>query len=103
MIRNSGKTVKETALSCGLPEQSLYTLISAKTDRISLSVLKKLSDHFGIRPEYFMDPAPDDPPVELSSDERVLIQSYRAFNSDGKQRVKEYVRDLGENPRYIRR
>lgn len=37
----------------------------------------------------------------LTTDEVSLITAYRNFTKEGKQKIKEYMGDLGENPKYI--
>lgn len=36
----------------------------------------------------------------LSSDEEKLIKDYRSFNDEGKEKIRDYVADLSDSPRY---
>lgn len=36
----------------------------------------------------------------LSSDEQQLLADYHAFNDEGKEKVRDYVADLKDNPKY---
>lgn len=36
----------------------------------------------------------------LSDDENQLIDDYREFNDEGKEKVRDYVADLADNPKY---
>ena len=36
----------------------------------------------------------------LTSDEQKLIDDYRDFNDEGKEKVRDYVADLSDNPKY---
>ena len=38
--------------------------------------------------------------VSLSADETQLITDYREFNDEGKEKVRDYVADLADNPKY---
>lgn len=35
-----------------------------------------------------------------SPDEEKLVEDYRAFNEEGKEKVRDYVADLSDNPKY---
>ena len=40
------------------------------------------------------------PVPALSADEQQLIDDYREFNDEGKEKVRDYVADLADNPKY---
>ena len=40
------------------------------------------------------------PAPALSADEQQLITDYREFNAEGKEKVRDYVADLADNPKY---
>ena len=39
----------------------------------------------------------------LASDEQQLVTDYREFNTEGKEKVRDYVADLKHNPKYKKR
>ena len=39
----------------------------------------------------------------LTPDEHQLVTDYREFNDEGKEKVREYVADLADNPKYKKR
>lgn len=43
---------------------------------------------------------PQQPVEQYSADEQQLIDDYREFNAEGKEKVREYVADLADNPKY---
>lgn len=102
LIKSSGKTIRDVARESGLPEQTLYTMTRLKTDLVSLSGLKKISDYFGKTLEYFLDPDGYVQPIELDATERKLLTEYRRLNQSGQERVKDYVDDLCTNSRYVK-
>ncbi len=36
----------------------------------------------------------------LSSDEEKLVEDYRSFNDEGKEKIRDYITDLSDSPRY---
>lgn len=46
---------------------------------------------------------PQQPIEQYSADEQQLIDVYREFNAEGKEKVRDYVADLKGNPRYKKR
>lgn len=43
---------------------------------------------------------PQQPIEQYSADEQQLIDVYREFNAEGKEKVRDYVADLADNPKY---
>lgn len=43
---------------------------------------------------------PQQPIEQYSADEQQLIDDYREFNDEGKEKVRDYVADLADNPKY---
>lgn len=43
---------------------------------------------------------PQQPVEQYSADEQQLIDDYREFNAEGKEKVRDYVADLADNPKY---
>lgn len=43
---------------------------------------------------------PQQPVEQYSADEQQLIDDYREFNDEGKEKVRDYVADLADNPKY---
>lgn len=43
---------------------------------------------------------PVQPVEQYTADEQQLINDYRAFNAEGKEKVRDYVADLADNPKY---
>lgn len=43
---------------------------------------------------------PAQPVEKYTADETQLIDDYREFNDEGKEKVRDYVADLADNPKY---
>ena len=43
---------------------------------------------------------PQQPVEQYSADEQQLSDDYREFNVEGKEKVRDYVADLADNPKY---
>ena len=75
---------------------------------MKLSTLKTLADCLGVTIDYLgrdeiTDPnygltAPEAP--ALAPDERQLVEDYRTFNDEGKEKIRDYVSDLKANAKY---
>ena len=75
---------------------------------MKLSTLKTLARFFGVSTDYlgrdeitdpnYGFPAPKAP--ALAPDEHQLLDDYRTFNDEGKEKIRDYVADLKDNPKY---
>lgn len=45
-------------------------------------------------------PQTEQPVEQYTEDEKQLIANYRAFNEEGKEKVRDYIADLKDNPKY---
>ena len=77
---------------------------------MKMSTLKTLADCLNVSVDYLVrdeitDPhyglsSPAAPAPALTADETQLIDDYRKFNDEGKEKVRDYVADLADNPKY---
>lgn len=75
-----------------------------------MSTVRGLAHFFGVSTDYLITDEITDPHYGLSSpaalvsdltaDETQLIDDYREFNAEGKEKVRDYVADLADNPKY---
>lgn len=75
-----------------------------------MSTVRGLAHFFGVSTDYLItdkitDPhyglsSPAAPVSDLTADETQLIDDYREFNAEGKEKVRDYVADLADNPKY---
>ena len=77
-------------------------------DNVKFSTLEKLCDYFHVDLRYLIKDVITDPnfndltpsPPSLSSEETQLVEDYRSMNDEGKEKVRDYVADLKDNPKY---
>ena len=77
-------------------------------DNVKFSTLEKLCDYFHVDLRYLIKDEITDPNYGLSSlsssdlseDEAQLVEDYRSMNDEGKEKVRDYVADLKDNPKY---
>lgn len=77
-------------------------------DNVKFSTLEKLCDYFHVDLRYLIKDEITDPNYGLSSlsssdlseDETQLVEDYRSMNNEGKEKVRDYVADLKDNPKY---
>lgn len=108
MQRNGIKNRAELSEISGIPYSTITGFYAKGYDRMKLSTLKTLAECLGVTIDYLgrdeiTDPnyglsAPADP--VLAPDERRLVTDYRAFNEEGKEKIRDYVADLADNPKY---
>lgn len=99
------KTLSEVS---GVPYTTIIGFYAKGYEGTRMSTVKSLAHFFNVSTDYLIrdeitDPnyglsAPADP--VLAPDERRLVTDYRAFNEEGKEKVRDYVADLADNPKY---
>lgn len=102
MKRNGIKNRAELSELSGIPYSTITGFYAKGYDRMKLSTLKTLADCLGVTIDYLgrdeiTDPnygltAPEAP--ALAPDERQLVEDYRTFNNEGKEKIRDYVSDL---------
>lgn len=99
------KTLSEVS---GVPYTTIIGFYAKGYEGTRMSTVKSLAHFFNVSTDYLIrdeitDPnyglsAPADP--VLAPDERRLVTDYRAFNEEGKEKIRDYVADLADNPKY---
>lgn len=74
-------------------EHRYKTRSSATVELIRLGIQQLMQE----QPKIAQNTAPV---PALSADEQQLIDDYREFNDEGKGKVRDYVADLADNPKY---
>lgn len=102
MKRNGIKNRAELSELSGIPYSTITGFYAKGYDRMKLSTLKTLADCLGVTIDYLgrdeiTDPnygltAPESP--ALAPDEHQLVEDYRTFNDEGKEKIRDYVSDL---------
>lgn len=92
----------------GIPYSTITGFYAKGYDKMKLSTLKTLARFFGVSTDYLgrdeiTDPnygltAPEAP--ALTPDEHQLVEDYRTFNDEGKEKIRDYVSDLKCNAKY---
>lgn len=109
LMRQKGiKNRAELSEISGIPYSTITGFYAKGYDRMKLSTLKTLADCLGVTIDYLGRDEITDPNYGLSSlsssdlseEETQLVEDYRSMNDEGKEKVRDYVADLKDNPKY---
>lgn len=99
MARNA-EPVGALSESTGIPAQTLYSMLSKRTNQANLETLEKLAEHFGVGIDIFCGVDRYEDTLHLDKDEREVIAMLRRINEKGRLRLYEYAVELTQNPTY---
>ena len=102
LIEQGKQPVSAVATAVGLPQQTLYTLLSKTTNQVDLKKLEKIANYYGVELSYFCGYENYKPPIKLSKDEDALLKLLRSLNSAGQEKVFQYANDLLDNPKFTK-
>ena len=102
MLQNNIKNKKKLAEQSGIPYTTIISLFSKSYKNVTMPTVEKLSKFFGVSLDYLCDEAITDPNYGLAApeapalapDEHQLVEDYRTFNDEGKEKIRDYVSDL---------
>ncbi len=80
----------------------LISIISCTVNRISLNTSTdpiQITIYPSLPLEKMKNVLPM-PGLELTPDEEKLIEDYRTFNAEGQEKIRDYIADLSDSPRY---
>ncbi|MBO4915864.1 MAG: helix-turn-helix transcriptional regulator [Oscillospiraceae bacterium] len=100
LMGREGVSVSALAVSTGIPAQTLYSMLSKRTNQANLETLEKLAEHFGVGIEIFCGVDSYTDTIHLDKDEKKVIDMLRSINEKGKRRLYEYAVELTQNPIY---
>ena len=108
MKRNGIKNRAELSELSGIPYSTITGFYAKGYDRMKLSTLKTLADCLGVTIDYLGRDEITDPNYSLTAlevpaltpDEHQLVEGYRTFNDEGKEKIRNYVSDLKDNAKY---
>ena len=108
MKRNGIKNRAELSELSGIPYSTITGFYAKGYDRMKLSTLKTLADCLGVTIAYLGRDEITDPNYGLTApeapaftpDEHQLVEDYRTFNDEGKEKIRDYVSDLKGNAKY---
>lgn len=108
MLQNNIKNKKKLAEQSGIPYTTIISLFSKSYKNVTMPTVEKLSKFFGVSLDYICDEAITDPNYGLTAreapalapDEHQLVEDYRTFNDEGKEKIRDYVSDLKGNAKY---
>ena len=110
LMHERGLNKRTLSQACGIPYTTIIGLYKKGYEGARMSTVRGLAHFFGVSTDYLItdeitDPhyglsSPAAPVPALSADEQQLITDYREFNAEGKEKVRDYVADLADNPKY---
>lgn len=99
LIQRSGKNLREIANEIGVPYQTLYNIRTRNSKRTDLKTLKILADYFREDLSIFLGLEGYQRPLQLSAEERELLENYRSLSDAARTRADELIGDMAANPR----
>ena len=76
-------------------------MIKRDSKKADIEVLIKISDYFGVTPEYFITGECKTPSsIILTKPEEHLLDTYRDLNEEGQEKVSDYADDLAASGKY---
>lgn len=118
LMQERGLNKRTLSQSCGIPYTTIIGLYKKGYEGARMSTVRGLAHFFGVSTDYLITDEITDPHYgqQLNGamhdmgkttkafhdtlDEQQLIDDYRAFNDEGKEKVRDYVADLKDNPKY---
>ena len=110
LMHERGLNKRTLSQSCGIPYTTIIGLYSKGYEGARMSTVRGLAHFFGVSTDYLITDeitapqyglsSPAAPVPAFSDDEVHVIDDYREFNAEGKEKVRDYVADLADNPKY---
>ena len=110
LMHERGLNKRTLSQACGIPYTTIIGLYKKGYEGARMSTVRGLAHFFGVSTDYLItdeitDPhyglsSPAAPVSDLTADETQLIDDYREFNAEGKEKDRDYVADLADNPKY---
>ncbi len=100
-LERSPYTQAEIARMLGVSKTSVSKWMRGENSP-NIELLEPLCELLSINITDVFEEHPE-PEEMLAPDERQLVTDYREFNAEGKEKVREYVADLKDNPKYKKR
>ena len=109
MARDNITKKSDLARALDIPYTTIDNILKRDHfDNIKFSTLERLCDYFHVDLRYLIKDEISDPNYGLTApeapalapDERQLVEDYRTFNDEGKEKIRDYVSDLKGNAKY---
>ena len=112
LMNEKGLNKRTLSQSSGVPYTTIVGLYTKGYEGVRMNTIKSIARFFGVSTDYLIQDDISDrfyglsiscsesSQQELTSDEQKLIDDYRDFNDEGKEKVRDYVADLSDNPKY---
>ena len=102
IMEERGIKSAQLASKAGLSTSTVADILSGKVNELNVGVSKivKIADALGVSVEFLYDmPEPEQLRAETEQ-ERELMRSFRALNSEGRAKAFAYIEDLKDTGKY---
>ncbi|MCM1061963.1 MAG: helix-turn-helix transcriptional regulator [Eubacterium sp.] len=102
-INQKGLTKKQVAEAAQVPATTLYSIIQRDNTKVEIDAFLRICDVLGCAPEDFANDIPKNITQNsdiLTSDEKKLLDTYRNFNDEGKEKLLDTASDMAQLDRY---
>lgn len=108
LMSEKGLNRRTLSEACGIPYTTIIGFYAKGYEGTRMSTVKTLAHFFGVSTDYLIRDEVDNPNYGLTApeapafapDEHQLINDYRTFNDEGKEKIRDYVSDLKGNAKY---
>lgn len=87
----------------GIPKTTLSSMLNRDNTKVDVQIFIKICDILGCAPEEFASEIPTNIPqgvYNLTTEEKKLLNAYRNFNDEGKEKLLDTVSDMMQLARY---
>lgn len=102
-INQKGLTKKQVAEAAQVPATTLYSIIQRDNTKVEIDAFLRICDVLGCAPEDFASDIPKNISQNgdiLTPDEKELLDTYRSFNNEGKEKLLDTASDMAQLNRY---
>lgn len=102
-IVKKGLTKKQVAEAAQVPASTLYSIIQRDNTKVEIDAFLRICDVLGCEPEEFASEIPRNVHQSvdmLTADEKKLLDTYRNFNDEGKEKLLDTASDMSQLDRY---
>lgn len=87
----------------GIPKTTLSSMLIRDNTKVDVEIFIKICNVLGCKPEEFSSeivPNTKRDPYDLSADEKRIVDAYRNFNKNGKEKILDTISDMELLPHY---
>ncbi len=97
LCKEKGISGGKMCTEIGLSRSFMTELKMGRARSINMNTAKKLSDYFGVSPEYFVKEEAPDSSSEADAQRRRIISLFESLSEDDRANAEKYLKFLADN------